>query len=420
MLIKILFFIVILFFSNINLFSIQFKDRVIAIVNNEAILQSELNESIYYAKKHLIYLNKKQYNKIQLRNIVIKNLITEHIILQIYQKIKLNFLFYKLNYLLYFMKQIYNFNNVKLNNYIFYNKNFLKCYILYNVLNYQIIKDIEISNQDFLNFVDKNYKNNIKDIEVNFKYILIPISNNITNQELDLKIKLAKDIIYSINHKLNFSIKYSKINNINYYIKNNSKKWESIKNIPILFSREFDNVKSQLAIGPIKSVNELYILKIDGIRFSKKIYFFSEINVNYLKHKLSIFNNKDYLNILNIRHIILKNKKYSFLYNFTDQDEFYNINKKYLTVYNFNLCNSFFKNKIIRLNKNELSYPFRYKNYLYLINFLNFRHVNVNNFFYLHNNYNYLLNQKFNIQLIKWLNKQYKNSYIKILLNDYE
>ncbi|BGI50950.1 MAG: peptidylprolyl isomerase SurA [Arsenophonus endosymbiont of Ceratovacuna japonica] len=402
-------------------------DEVIVIVNNSAILQSDINYILNIIKINIKNQKQKIYNENILRHEILDKLIIDKIIIQIAEKMHIQISNKEINMAIINiaeqngltvsqLKQRLIMNNINIQN---YRNNIRKEIMISKVRNNEILQRIIISPQEvclLYNILNSQEKKNI-----NINYILIPVSKN----SIYKKYQLAIDIVSKIKKKINKENDFNKL--AIFYssrfttLKNGKMNFSKIESLPIILAYLIKYAKNGDIIGPIYSKIGFFILKINNTENINISDFIIKAKVRHIFVKSSsiIDNEQAYIKIKQILHKIKTGqinfteaiKKYS-------QDENSLLHGGELNWNMFNIYDPVFYNNLIHLNKGEISQPIHSYLGWHIIQLI--EDINKDNKMdIIKQNYIYrlLFNRKFNEESQIWIKELRKSAYIKFFNN---
>ncbi|MFT8229700.1 MAG: peptidylprolyl isomerase [Enterobacterales bacterium] len=424
-----LFIIVILFmtvFTNITYAKKILLDRIVAIVNNSIILQSDIDIALkIYKLNYQLKYKFLPYNMFSQKEIL-DSLILDTIILQISKNHNITVNNNKVNNAL---KKILTDNKITFNE---LNKNLsslkikykdyinkIKTELIINLIeNYEMSKIIEIFPQDVNKLAHEIEVKNKNNIKFNLSKLFIPIPNNANNNQIKKLKDLSNYIILKYNEGINFNTLLSIFSKTNTKNNNNQMHWYKLNNLPTIFIPYLESAKKNhiSIVGPIKSDIGLYILKINEIKNDSCItdteYYIHNITKNISK-KTTYNQAKNIL--INISKKI-KNGEIDFctaakIFSDDLQSKYKGGNIGWKSV---DLLSNKVKNILQHIKKNEISYPIYDKYKWKLIKFSNIKKIDITNKYNKKQAYNMLYNNKFISELQFWKEEQFISAYIKI------
>nr|WP_301182277.1 peptidylprolyl isomerase [Buchnera aphidicola] len=428
---KVYFFLILYVFS--SFFSIISSkeleiDKIVAIVNNQIILNSDVNQVLFSFKK--------EDQKVQiplkinfLRDKIIEKLIIETLILEEAKKFDIVVTDDQVNNILikYALKQNITVEQLKKNivmnnintsfDYNNYVKNIKKSLKIKIMQNYALNNRIHISEREVDLFLNKliNDKNELKKIDLNC--IFLPFIKEKNKILIKNTKRLADHFMKKIKNDSSFNYYYE------YFKKNNniflSKKiqLQSLKNLKKIFLNKLEIVKKNQILGPILGLKGFYILKVNKIKKNSKENFITEFHIQHCLIRPSvILNNKQAKKDIFYIYNNIKNKKYSFDYAVKKlSHDVYSSNKEGdLGWISTDLFNDGFNKFLRNLKKNEISTPIKSNFGWHIIKLLDVRQVDKNDKIDKDLAYRILLEKKIKKERSNWIRELKKSSYIKI------
>ncbi|AEO08500.1 survival protein SurA precursor [Buchnera aphidicola str. Ak (Acyrthosiphon kondoi)] len=403
-------------------------DNIIAVVNDQVILNSDVNEMLFFLKKE------RRNFKIPLRSNflkdkVIEKLIVNSLILQEANRMNVRITQEQIDTVIENIasKKNININEFKknilfhdLNNHFYYDnymKNIERLLKIRIIQDYELRKRINISEQE-VSVVFKNImKNNKKFKRINLSYILLPFAKKDSQNTIRNKQKIVEDIVNKIKKGYSFEqfLLDSKKNKSIFV----SKKmfWMRFLDIQNCFVETLNIFKKGQIIGPLLGDKGFYILKINDIDKNRE-NITTEFYMQHCLIKPSIIQTdiESKRNIFNIYENIKKG-----VYSFDDavknlSHDFYSSNKKgdlgwvSKKSFSFDLDKEF-----LYLNKNEISKPIKSNFGWHIFKLLDKRQVDEFYNFKKKQAYNILLNKKMILEKHNWIEELKKIAYIKII-----
>lgn len=397
-----------------SLAAIKMINKIAAIVNDEVILQSEIencvnfiqhhnNEKLPFAKSYPLIenliINQILYNLGQIKhlsinqkqiNLTIKNKLAtkQMIIAKCYKPIIAN---------------DSNDHN--------YRETISKQLITKEVNSNIFRNSINITPLEITSLINQ-IKNNNNDLsEFSLNHIMIPLSKHSTNQQQSQAKLFATEIIHKIKNSQNFEI----LNKIIIF-KNQKICWRQIKSI---HKNLFKNLNNQDIIGPIRSQIGFHVFKINDI--SKKIIFITDIHIRHIFLKPSNWiNDKQAIKIMKQIQKKIKNGKLDFARaaKIFSQDTLSASLGGDLGWESPNILGYKLSTVLLKLKNNEISLPVRSPMGWHLIQLLGVRQVNKTNIIFQEQAFKILYMRKF-VEVVKLCVKQQpqliNTSYVKIL-----
>ncbi|UDG81344.1 Chaperone SurA [Candidatus Profftia lariciata] len=410
----------------------QLIDRIVAVVNHNIILESDVKKFIKSIKQHTNTNNIPLYNDILLQHKVIEHLIMENIQLQIAKKHNIAITDYDVD------KTIHNIiqqNNISMNNmynslsankinYTAYRDQIRKEMLIATVCNNEVRSRIKILPQEIESLVKLiNIQQYGINTAFNISHIFIPNSIPPVNQQLNNTEKYAIWLINQLKKGANFDKLLIHNSAISHVMTRYQLGWKNIEDLPSLFFNELHTLHKGDVIGPISSNSGLHVLQVNDIHNNQKNTYITEVNVRHILLRSSpvMTNNQAYIKLEEIRSQI-KNKKMTFDQAARTISQDYisalkggNLGWAVPTIYNPSFCNT-----VIHLKKGEISAPiYSPASGWHLIQLLDTRQINDTENTTKNLAYRVLFNHKFNEEIPSWMQEERAKAYVKIIDNSH-
>ncbi|QCI16975.1 peptidylprolyl isomerase [Buchnera aphidicola (Aphis helianthi)] len=415
------------FFSNCFSKTLEI-DKVLAVVNNQAILNSDVNQILFYLKqeKNIITLPLKINF---LRDKILEKLIVDTLILEEANKfnitvsdaqvdIILRKIAFKKHITLKELKDSIILNNTNdFFTYEDYINNFKKSLKIKMLQDYILNNHIHISQEEIYYLLKQRIeqRNDLK--KINLKFIILPFSKIENNKTIKNKRTLINNLIKIINDHSNFDYFYGifKKNKNIFLVENASSK--PLKHFKELFCNKIHITQKNKILGPILGPKGFYIIKVDDIENNSSKKIITEFHIQHCLIRPSIYLNniqakKDIFEIYNN----IKTKNYSFQYAVKNlSHDVYSSHKKgdlgWISNKSFD---GVFKNVLKHLNKQEISKPIKSSIGWHIIKLLEKRQIDETWKIEKEKIYKNLLQHKIKIEKTNWINKLKQLSYINI------
>ncbi|WP_256359014.1 peptidylprolyl isomerase [Buchnera aphidicola] len=431
---KVYFFLILYVF--LSFFSITYSkeleiDKIIAIVNNQIILNSDVNQVLFSLKEE------DQRVKIPLkinflRNKIIKKLITETLILEEAKKFNIVVTDDQVNNVLskYALKKNITIEELK-RNILMNNTNTSFSYNDYfnkikNSLKVKIIQDyvlhnrVHISEKEVDLFLNKliNTQNELKKIDINCIFLpFIKEKNKIFIKNTKI---LADHFAKKIKKDASFNYYYEYFKKNNNIFLSKEIRSKSLKYLKKIFLNKLKIIKKNQILGPILGLKGFYILKINKIENENKENLTTEFHIQHCLIRPSvILDDKQAKNSIYYIYNNIKNKKYSFDYAVQklSHDVYSSHKKGDLGWISTDFFSNDFRNFLTDLRKNEISKPIKSNFGWHIIKLLDIRQVDKSNRIDKNLVYRFLLEKKIKKERYNWIRQLKKSSYIKIFKN---
>ncbi|WWO97721.1 MAG: peptidylprolyl isomerase [Candidatus Dasytiphilus stammeri] len=396
--------------------AIKMINKIAAIVNDEVILQSEIEDCVNLIKHHNneklqfynsyppqiidhLIINQILYNLGQIKHLSVSN---KQINLTIKNKVPTG----KMT-----LTQCYKPIIANDSNYHKYRKNISKELITKEVNSNIIRNSINITPSEITSLINQMSNKNNEISEFSLNHIIIPLSKHPTNQQQYQARLLATEIIHKIKNYQNFNI----LNKIIIF-KNQKLCGRQIKSIHNIL---FKNINNRDIIGPIRSHIGFHVFKINDI--TNKIIFITDIHIRHLFLKPSHeINDKQAIKIMKQIKTKIKNGKLYFApaAKIFSQDTITAPLGGDLGWESPNILGYELSKVLLKLKNNEISFPIRSPMGWHLIQLLGSRKVNKTNIIFQEQALNILYMRKF-VEIAKlWMKQQQQlinTTYVKIL-----
>lgn len=429
---KIYFFLILYFFSNIFSFSYakEFEiDKIVAIVNDQIILNSDVNQVLFSLKKEDEEM-KIPFKVNLIRDKIIDKLVINALILEEAKKFNIIVTDDQVNVIL---KRYAVNNNITLEqlkkNIITSNTNDIFSYHHYIqkiktslkikiMQDYALSKRINLPEKEVYLFLNKKNIDNNKFKKIDIKYIFLPFLKEknkiLVSNTRNLVNQFMKKII--VHSSFDYYYEYFKKNN--HIFLSNTIQLHSLTNLKKIFLNKVNIIKKGQIIGPILGKHGFYILKVDKIIENSKNNLIREFHIQHclIRPSIILTNKKAKEDIFQIYKNI-KNGIYNFDYAVEHlSHDVYSSHKKGDLGW---ISSEFFNsdvNKILKnLKINDITKPIKSRFGWHIIKLLDVRKRNNKDTLDKDSAYRILLKDKMKIEKEKWIETLKKSSYIKIL-----
>ncbi|QCI15831.1 peptidylprolyl isomerase [Buchnera aphidicola] len=399
-------------------------DNIVAIVNDQIILNSDVDQALSLFKnqgKKLTVPWKLDFFKDK----IIEKLIIDSLILQEANKKQIRITKEQVNNVIKNIALEHNMTLRNFKNYILFNdphhyisykdyfKNIEKLLKIKIIQDYELRKRIKISEKEINVLFKKLIQDEKKFEKINLSYILIKKhSNDIMH---DKKI-LSKNIINKINQGYDFDKIYIECKKNKNVFSAKKMFWMYFKDFQNNFSETLKVFKKGQILGPILGKKGFYIFKINDIKNNKNIITEFYIQHLLIKPSITLTNSESKKYIFNIYKNI-KKEVYTFDYavkNFS-HDIYSSQKKGDLEWISTELFNAEFNKELSYLNKYEISKPIKSNFGWHIVRLLRKRIVDKIYNLKKQEAYNILLEKKMITEKYNWIKDLKNSSYIKIL-----
>ncbi|MBK4775602.1 hypothetical protein CRV11_01825 [Candidatus Pantoea edessiphila] len=404
----------------------KLTDSIAAIVNNDIILESEINENINNLNITQYINNGQSLDYKNLRNKIIKDQIIEKIIFQMGEQIGLDITNDKLDFIIKNISaknhkstsELYQYLSQNNMTYDTYRKQLHKQIIMSIIGNKQILKNIVVYPQEINSYSKKIILDKFNEITINLSQIILPLPENPTKKQLNEKKTLAKNIIDSLKKGASFQNLANKYSSL---LRIENLGWKKIKEIPDIFAEKLTNLKKDLIVGPIQSGVGVHILKINDVN-NDNIYltemqiriFPIEISSHSIDKKEIFIKLNDIIYEFNSKKINLENAimQLSNIFPLIEK----NIDSKWILFNNSSKKEIY--NILSKLENTQMSKPVYFNGHWYILQKLNSHKINNTDTYQRKLSFMNIINSKVNEELEYLIQQKLAQSYIKIIENN--
>lgn len=403
-------------------------DGVAAIVNNNVILQSDIDEMLQNVKASTDPQNLPDDKA--LRHQIIERLINENLILQ--QAAKLNIKISE-DDITEAIKSIAQKNNMTIND--------LRGYLAsvgmsYNSYRHKISKEllieqarmniikqrIMISDREVNNLANEIAKQPNKNREVNISHILIALPESPSKKQIEDANTKAQNIVDRLKKGESFAKLAATYSNDEKALEGGKMGWHKLNELPSIFEERLVRAQKNDIIGPIRSGVGFHILKVEGNHSeAPKIITIKEVNARHILIKTNVLVTDEIAKnkIQEIRQSIVNGStSFASAAKLYSEDPGSADNGGELGWNNPNNFDSNFRAALLRLNKGEISQPVKSSYGWHLIQLMDSRNVDKTEDAKKDQAYRLIFNRKFGEELQVWIQELKGDAYIKIMGDD--
>ncbi|XKM14634.1 peptidylprolyl isomerase SurA [Orbaceae bacterium ac157xtp] len=403
-------------------------ESVAAIVNNNVILESEVNNMLQSVKSSTDPKNLP--NDATLKHQIIERLIVENLILQQAQRLKINVTDDELTTAI---KKIATENNMSIDEMRSYLASLGVSYNTYRdrIRNEMLIeqtrmnevrKRITISENEVQNLANTIATQPMNNREVNISHILISIPENATKQQIDNAGEKAKTIIQNLHNGESFEKLAATYSNDENALKGGKMGWFRLNELPTLFEERLVRSQKNDIIGPLRSGAGYHILKVNDTRTEKaKTVKVQEVNARHILIKTNVLVSDEAAKakLQEIRQSIkegsttFENAAKTYSEDLGSAENGGELGWSDPDRYDPN-----FKKGLLKLKKGELSQPIKSAFGWHLIELIDTRNVDKTEYAQKDQAYRLIFNRKFSEELQIWIQELKGDAYIKIMGED--
>lgn len=403
-------------------------DGVAAIVNNNVILQSDIDEMLQNVKASTDPQNLPDDKA--LRHQIIERLINENLILQ--QAAKLNIKISE-DEITEAIKSIAKKNNMTIND--------LRGYLAsvgmsYNSYRHKISKEllieqarmniikqrIMISDREVNNLANEIAKQPNKNREVNISHILIALPESPSKKQIEDANTKAQNIVDRLKKGESFAKLAATYSNDERALEGGKMGWHKLNELPSIFEERLVRAQKNDIIGPIRSGVGFHILKVEGNHSeAPKIITIKEVNARHILIKTNVLVTDEIAKnkIQEIRQSIVNGStSFASAAKIYSEDPGSADNGGELGWNNPDNFDSNFRAALLRLSKGEISQPVKSSYGWHLIQLIDSRNVDKTEDAKKDQAYRLIFNRKFGEELQVWIQELKGDAYIKIMGDD--
>ncbi|MDC9590043.1 peptidylprolyl isomerase SurA [Xenorhabdus sp. XENO-10] len=404
----------------------QELNKVAAIVNNDVVLESDVNNLLQSVKLNAKHAGQQIPDEKALRHQILERLIMDDIILQMANRMQITIPDQALdsaltniaaqNHLsLAQLKQSLSTDGISFDT---YRNQIRKEMIIAEVRNNEVRSRINILPQEIDSLANQIGSQNSQDTELNISHILIPLPENPSQEQVEKAETKVKKILSELNNGVDFGKLALTYSGDTQALKGGNMGWSKLQELPSLFAAQLQSAHKGQIIGPIRSGVGFHILKVNDIRGDQMPIAVTEVDARHILLKISpIMNDEQARNkLMQLREEILSGKiSFEKAAKEYSQDPGSAMRGGEL---GWNLPSAYdpaFRDTLMQLQKGEISQPVHSSFGWHLIQLLNSRKVDRTDVAHKDRAYRLLLNRKFNEEAQSWMQELRASAYVKIL-----
>lgn len=400
-------------------------ESVVALVNNNVVLSSDVNEMLKNIKSTAD--SKNLPDDATLRHQIIEQLIVENLILQQASKARITVTDDELTDTI---KNIAKQNGMTLDelrgylakigiSYPSYREKMRKDMIIDRTRMNEVGQRINISDKEVEDLASTIAKQPMNNREISISHILISIPENPTKQQLDTATNKAKEVIKRLQNGESFAKLAATYSSDDKALKGGSMGWHKLNELPTIFEERLIRAKKGDIVGPLRSAVGYHILKVDDTRAeATKAITINEVNAKHILIKTNLLVTDEIAKqkLLDIRQAILDGKTtFEAAAKNTSEDPGSAEKGGALGWNNPDRYDSAFKSALLKLKKGEISQPVKSAFGWHLIELVDSRNVDRTEMAQKDQAYRLIFNRKFSEELQVWIQELKGDSYIKIV-----
>lgn len=404
----------------------QVIDGVVAVVNNGAILESDVASMVQLIKGQSKQNRQQLPDDSTLRHQILERLIMDEIVLQTGKKMDIHIGDQQLNNVI---KDIAAQNKISQDemrtrlafdgiDYTDYREQIRRDVLISEVRNREIGGRVTILPQEVDALAEKIEKQNSPSTEFNLSHILLALPENPTQKQANEQEQLARKLIAELNGGSDFGKLATTYSTGPQALKGGNMGWERIQALPTLFTQALSTAKKGDVVGPIYTGVGLHILKVNDIRSEREQISVTEFHARHILLKPSVVLTEEQAK-QQLKQIAndIKAGKITFemaAKQFSEDPGSKNKGGD-LGWVSPEIFDPSFRNALLKLEKNHVSEPVRSSFGWHLIELLDTRDVDKTDVAAKERAYRLLFNRKFAEEAQIWMQEQRARAYVKIL-----
>ena len=407
----------------------QVVDKVAAVVNNGVVLESDVDNMMRTVKSQAQQANQQLPDDKTLRHQILERQVMDAIILQMGERAGVQINDQQLDQAI---QNIAAQNRMSLDqlrsrlaydgmNYNVYRAQIRKEMTIAEVRNNEVRRRVTILPQEVDTLASQVGAQNTQGTELNISQILLPLSENPTQQQVDDQETLARQLVAQLKGGADFgklAVTYSADPQA---LKGGNMGWGKIEELPTLFSQALSTAKKGDIVGPIRSGVGFHILKVNDLRGESKSISVTEVHARHILLKPSpILTDAQAQAKIEQIAVDIKSGKTTFAAaakEFSDDPGSANQGGD-LGWASPEIYDPAFRDALLKLQKGQVSQPVHSSFGWHLIQLMDTRQVDKTDAAQKERAYRMLFNRKFAEEAQTWMQEQRASAYVKILDNN--
>ncbi|MDI9220447.1 peptidylprolyl isomerase SurA [Pantoea sp. EA-12] len=404
----------------------QEVDKVAAVVNNGVVLESDVDNMMRTVKSQAQQAHQQLPDDKTLRHQILERQVMDAIILQMGEKAGLQVSDQQLDQAI---QNIAAQNKMTMDqlrsrlaydgmNYNAYRAQIRQEMLISEVRNNEVRRRVTILPQEVDALAAQVGSQNAQGTELNVSQILLPLSENPTQQQVDDQEALARQLVGQLKGGADFgklAVTYSADPQA---LKGGNMGWAKIEELPTLFSQALSTAKKGDIVGPIRSGVGFHILKVNDLRGESKNISVTEVHARHILLKPSpILTDAQAQAKIEQIAADIKSGKTTFAAaakQFSDDPGSANQGGD-LGWATPEIYDPAFRDALLKLQKGQISEPVHSSFGWHLIQLLDTRQVDKTDAAQKERAYRLLFNRKFAEEAQTWMQEQRASAYVKIL-----
>ncbi len=407
----------------------QVVDKVAAVVNNGVVLESDVDNMMRTVKSQAQQANQQLPDDKALRHQILERQVMDSIILQMGEKAGVQVSDQQLDQAI---QNIAAQNRMSMDqlrsrlaydgmNYNVYRAQIRREMMIAEVRNNEVRRRVTILPQEVDTLASQVGAQNTQGTELNISQILLPLSENPTQQQVDDQEALARQLVGELKGGADFgklAVTYSADPQA---LKGGNMGWGKIEELPTLFSQALSTAKKGDIVGPIRSGVGFHILKVNDLRGESKNISVTEVHARHILLKPSpILTDAQAQAKIEQIAADIKSGKTNFAAaakQFSDDPGSANQGGD-LGWATPEIYDPAFRDALLKLQKGQISQPVHSSFGWHLIQLMDTRQVDKTDAAQKERAYRLLFNRKFAEEAQTWMQEQRASAYVKILDNN--
>ncbi|MGK4330413.1 peptidylprolyl isomerase SurA [Lonsdalea quercina] len=404
----------------------QVVDSVAAVVDNGVVLESDVNGLLQSVKLNAQGAGQQLPDDATLRHQILDRLIVDSIVLQMAQKMGVQITDEQLDSAISGIAAQNRMTVAQMRDrlaqegisYDTYRSQIRKDMTIAEVRNNEVRRRITILPQEVDALAKQVSNQNTGDTEVNLSHILLPLSENPTQQEVDQAEDLAKRLVKEANEGADFgklAITYSADQQA---LKGGQMGWGKLQELPTLFAESLVQAQKGQIVGPIRSGVGFHILRVNDIRGEDKTVSVTEMHARHILLRPSVVMTDDQARakLLEVAQQIKSGgTTFAAQARQLSQDPGSANQGGDLGWSSPDVYDPVFRDALLKLHKGEISPPVHSSFGWHLIQLMDTRQVDKTDAAQKERAYRMLFNRKFAEEAQTWMQEKRAAAYVKVL-----
>lgn len=404
----------------------QVVDKVAAVVNNGVVLESDVDGMLRSVKGQAQQAGQQLPDDKTLRHQIVERLVMDNILLQMAKQGGVVITDAQLDQAIANIAAENKMSTDQLRsrlaydgmNYGTYREQIRKEMTIAEVRNNEVRRRVTILPQEVDSLSKQVASQNNASTELNLSHILLPLSENPTQQQVDDQETLAKQLVSEGKNGADFgklAITYSADPQA---LKGGNMGWGKIQELPSLFAQALVTAKKGDIIGPIRSGVGFHILKVNDVRGDSQNISVTEVHARHILLKPSpVMTDEQARQKLEQVSSEINSGKITFAEaaKQLSQDPGSANQGGDLGWSSPEMYDPAFRDALMKLKKGQLSTPVHSSFGWHLIQLLDTRKVDKTDAAQKERAYRLLFNRKFSEEAQTWMQEQRASAYVKIL-----